>query len=116
MGTPPSFSAMFSKGDNFCDFLCLLTWMGASSFLHELTPIYMGGNNENDRVASPKVYPYSLRLDNWIEVLENGHSTIFIWLLARIFSLQKYPKYINLSCFIQLLPYLFGYKMGFSPL
>ena len=21
MGTPPSFSTMFSKGDNFCDFL-----------------------------------------------------------------------------------------------
>ena len=28
--------------------------MGANSFLYEMTPVYMGGNNENDRVASPE--------------------------------------------------------------
>ena len=39
---------------------------GANYFLYEVTPIYMGGNNENDRVASPesvsihlKVYGYT---------------------------------------------------------
>ena len=28
--------------------------MGANSFLYEKIPISMGGNNENDRVASPE--------------------------------------------------------------
>ena len=31
--------------------------MGANSFLYEMTPIYMGGNNENDRVASLESVP-----------------------------------------------------------
>ena len=65
------FSTMFCKGGNFRDFLYAYLedevfpkWvysyrkefalMGANSFLHEMTPIYMGGNNENDRVASPE--------------------------------------------------------------
>ena len=26
--------------------------MGANSFLYEMIPIYVGGNNENDRLAS----------------------------------------------------------------
>ena len=36
---------------------CLLDFlapMGAKSFLYEMTPFYMGGNNENNRVASPE--------------------------------------------------------------
>ena len=28
--------------------------MGANSFLYEMTPFYRGGDNENDRVASPE--------------------------------------------------------------
>ena len=71
MGTPASFSAMFSKGDNFMT-SCLLPWrmkssqtwvysfmnefalVGANSFLYEMTPIYIGGSNENDRVTFPE--------------------------------------------------------------
>ena len=34
--------------------------MGANSFLYEMTPINMGGNNENDRVASPESVPSRL--------------------------------------------------------
>ena len=69
MGTPPSFSAMFSKGDNLCDFLeneVFPKWglllkkrlysNGPHSFLHEMTPI-LGGNNENNRAASPESVP-----------------------------------------------------------
>ena len=33
--------------------------MGANSFLYEMTPIYLGANNENDRVASPESVHYS---------------------------------------------------------
>ena len=57
---------------------CLLTWrtksalnevysernefapLGANSFLEEMTTVYMGGNNENDRVASPESVPIHL--------------------------------------------------------
>ena len=42
--------------------------MGANSCLYEMTPIYMAGNYENDRVASPesvtvylKVFRYSIK-------------------------------------------------------
>ena len=66
LGTHPSFSAMFSKGDNFCDTVCLhgerrlpkmgstlkrkeFTPMGANSFLYEMTSIYAEGNNQKDR-------------------------------------------------------------------
>ena len=28
--------------------------MGTNSFVYEMVPIYMGGNNENERVASPE--------------------------------------------------------------
>ena len=31
--------------------------MGANSFLYEMTLIYMGGNNENGRAASPESVP-----------------------------------------------------------
>ena len=71
MGKQPCFSAMFSKGDHFRDsqFAYLedevfpkwglflkkrICSDGANSFLYEMTPIYMGGNNENDEVASPE--------------------------------------------------------------
>ena len=35
--------------------------MGANFFLYEMTPIYMGGNNETDRVASPASVPVQLK-------------------------------------------------------
>ena len=67
------------EGDNFHDFLfafledevfpkwslllkeriCL---MGANSFLYERTPIYMGGNNDNHRLASPESVPIHLNI------------------------------------------------------
>ena len=70
----PSFYAMFSKGDNFCDFLFAFLevevfpkWglllrkefapIGANNFLYKMTPIYMGYNNENDRVDAPESIP-----------------------------------------------------------
>ena len=34
--------------------------MGANSFLNEMTPIYMGGNIENDRVVSIESIPIHL--------------------------------------------------------
>ena len=34
--------------------------MGANSYLYVMTPIYMGGNNENDRVASLENVPITL--------------------------------------------------------
>ena len=68
MGTPPSFSAMFLRGDNF--FLqFLLTWSSSlpkaettlkgKNLLYDTTPTDTVGNNENDRVASPESVPYS---------------------------------------------------------
>ena len=36
--------------------------MGANSFLHEMTPIYMGGHNENGRVASLESVPIHLKV------------------------------------------------------
>ena len=82
MVAPPSFFAIFSKGDHAIFVTsCLLTWrtkssrngisysqrkefalMGANSFSYEMTPTYMGGKNENDRVAPLKVYPFNLIL------------------------------------------------------
>ena len=56
---------MFSKRDNFHDFLFahledkvfpkrgLLLKVEFAPMVYEMTPIYIGGNNENDRVASP---------------------------------------------------------------
>ena len=35
--------------------------MGANSFFYETTPIYLGGNDENDRVASPESVPIHLQ-------------------------------------------------------
>ena len=69
-GYTSMFSANFRKGDNFYDFLFAyledevfpdgvysereeFAPMGANSFLYELTPIYMGGNNENDKSCFP---------------------------------------------------------------
>ena len=79
MATLPSFSAMCSKGDNFCYFLFVYLedkvfpkWdlllrgiflMGANSFLHKMIKIDMVGNNENDRVASPESVPIHLKLN-----------------------------------------------------
>ena len=71
MCTLPCFPAIFTKGDNFRDFLfayledeifqkrdLLLKEgtgpIGTNSFFYEMAPFYMAGNNENDRVASPE--------------------------------------------------------------
>ena len=35
--------------------LNLFALIGANSFLYEMTPIYIRGNNENDRAASPEI-------------------------------------------------------------
>ena len=43
-----------------------MTEMGGKSFLYEMTPIYIGGNNENDRVASPESVPIHLISTNLI--------------------------------------------------
>ena len=71
MGTHPSFSTMFSKGEIFVT-VCLPTFkmkssqkwgqvlweefasVGANSCPYKMTPFYMGGNYDNDRVASPE--------------------------------------------------------------
>ena len=34
--------------------------MGANSFLYEITPVYMGGNTESDRVSFPESIPFHL--------------------------------------------------------
>ena len=50
--------------------------MGADSFLYEMTPIYMGGNNENDRVAFPESIP--IHLNNiTVLLLENPETAGF---------------------------------------
>ena len=36
--------------------------MGADSFLYEMTPIYIGGNNERHKVASPVSVPIDLKV------------------------------------------------------
>ena len=36
--------------------------MGANAFLYEMIPIYMGGNNENDRVAFLESVPIHLKM------------------------------------------------------
>ena len=67
------FSAIFSKADNFRDFLyayleeevypvwvlLLRKEMGANSFLFEMTQIHMGGNNENDKSCFPQKCTHS---------------------------------------------------------
>ena len=76
-GYTTSFSAMFSKGDNFGDFLfaylrdevfpkwgqLLKEWIcsdGSKFFPFWDDPIHIGGNNENDRIASPEIVPIHL--------------------------------------------------------
>ena len=59
MGTPPYCSAIFSKGDNFHDFLFAYpedeVFPKWGLLLKEvMTPLYKGDNNENDRVAFPE--------------------------------------------------------------
>ena len=83
IGIPPSFSSMFSKGDNFLDFLLAYLedevfpkWglflkericsMGANSFSYEMTPIIMSGNNENDRVALPESIPIHFNCSSFL--------------------------------------------------
>ena len=63
----------FTQGNTFYDFLFAFlekcstfnigsTPMGANSIIYQMTPIYMGGNNENDRVAPPESVPIHLNL------------------------------------------------------
>ena len=44
--------------------------MGANSFSYEMTRIYKGSNNENDRVASPDSVPFHQN------PFTNGHSNM----------------------------------------
>ena len=55
-GTPSSFSAMFSKGGNFCDFLFSyfedeVFRKRGSTLKGKNFPLYMRGNNENNRIS-----------------------------------------------------------------
>ena len=45
--------------------------MGTNSFLYEMTPIYVGDNNENDRVASPESVHihFNLIILKWISLV-----------------------------------------------
>ena len=75
------FLLYFQRETNFVT-SCLLTWktksskngvcsykefapMGVNSFLFEMISIYLGSNNENDRVASPESVPICLK---WMKV------------------------------------------------
>ena len=49
--------------------------MGANSFLYEMTSIYMGCNNENDRVASPENVPIHLKAGPYFFTCGLGHMT-----------------------------------------
>ena len=77
MGTCPSFSVMFSKGDSFHNFLFVymedevflkqgillkerICSDGSKFFSLRVDPNEMVGKKENDRVASPE-YPFTLR-------------------------------------------------------
>ena len=59
MGTHPSFSTMFSKGEILVT-VCLPTLKmkssqnGVTSYGKNIYEFYMGGNYDNDRVASPE--------------------------------------------------------------
>ena len=46
--------------------------MGANSFLYEMTPIYMGGNNEKTELHPLKVYTFTLR---WMSIFP-GEQTL----------------------------------------
>ena len=52
--------------------------MGANSFLYEMTPIIMGGNNENDRVASPESVPIHLNMATFNKQTLSKEATIYI--------------------------------------
>ena len=45
--------------------------MGADCFLYEMTPIYMGGSNEDDRVASSESVPIHFN-SNTVKILKFG--------------------------------------------
>ena len=110
MGTPSSFSAMFSNGDNFTS--CLLdcktksSQMGSTpkgrkllqweqiSFLYGMTSIYMwgvggGGNNENNGVASPENVPFTLRCKDTCPYF------------SALFSNEKKSKDLNLISLLE---------------
>ena len=52
--------------------------MAANSFLFEMVPIYMGGNNENDRVTSPESVSIYLNV-NWYIFQESFSAIVFQW-------------------------------------
>ena len=60
---------------------------GANSFLSELTPDKMGGNNENDRAASLKNVPIHLKVQrytfvNFLPFLQQGTTSATSCLLS----------------------------------
>ena len=57
--------------------------MGANSFLYEMTPIYMGGNNENDRDFFPKSVSIYLMLNRYIFKDSTLSFVVFLALLNR---------------------------------
>ena len=76
MGIPTSISALFSKGDNYCDFLfayledeVLSKWglllkefalMAAKSFLHKMTQFIWEATMKITELLPLKVYPFTL--------------------------------------------------------
>ena len=87
MGEPPSFPAMFSKRDNFRDFLfaslddeVFLHWdysyrnesapMRANSFLYMRVPIYMETSMKITELLPLKVYSFTFM--TW-KILQNVH-------------------------------------------
>ena len=58
--------------------------MGANSFLNEMAPVYMGGNNENERVSSPEnVYIYHKH----IRAVTHANNQMHIRSIWSIFSI-----------------------------
>ena len=65
---------MFLKGDNFCNLLfAYLEDNGSKFFPLWDDPVYMGGDNENDRVASAESVPIHLKEKDSHPILEGLH-------------------------------------------
>ena len=120
MDKPPCFPPFIIKGNNFYDFLFAFFWRtksfklrpplkkefapsGAVFFPLELTPIDKAGKNENDRVASAKVKPFTLT-SSYLENPYKAHrQTVqtqvryhIMWRLIRVYGirLQDFPPKI----------------------
>ena len=53
MGTPSCNTAIFTKGNNFRDFLFTSQMAKAKSIFQELAPISKGGKKENEKSCFP---------------------------------------------------------------